>query len=140
MRAGGEAPGLLLSHLGDHFCVALQLVGMEMCEPAVLDARVNAALNGVENALFVVGTAESTFAQIAKEALPGGVTEVIAVVDPPRSGLHNNVIKVLRVCRHIKRFVYVSCNPTGSFVEDAVKYDTASRACTNCLLICALMS
>ena len=103
-------------------CTSCQLIGFEFCEPAVLDARKNAVLNGVSNATFVVGTAESTFAAVAKEPLASDESEYLAVVDPPRAGLHNNVIKVLRVCRNLKRFVYVSCNPTGSFIEDAIKY------------------
>ena len=46
---------------------------------------------------------------------------VVAIVDPPRSGLHQNVIRALRTCKPLKRLVYVSCNPTGSFLEDAVR-------------------
>ena len=45
----------------------------------------------------------------------------VAIVDPPRSGLHPKVIRALRECKAIDRLVYVSCNPTGSFVEDAIK-------------------
>lgn len=51
-----------------------------------------------------------------------GITRVVAILDPPRGGVHMDVIKALRTCRLIKRIVYVSCNPTGSFVEDAVRF------------------
>ena len=40
---------------------------------------------------------------------------------PPRGGLHPSVVRALRTCRALKRIVYVSCSPTGSFIEDAVK-------------------
>lgn len=43
----------------------------------------------------------------------------VAVVDPAREGLHNDVIRTLRSNRRIKRIVYVSCNPTATLVQDA---------------------
>ena len=46
---------------------------------------------------------------------------VVAVVDPPRSGLHCDVLRAIRKCPLIQRLVYVSCNPTGSLVRDAVQ-------------------
>ncbi len=45
----------------------------------------------------------------------------VAIVDPPRGGLHPKVTRALRACKAIDKLVYVSCNPTGSFVEDAVR-------------------
>jgi tRNA/tmRNA/rRNA uracil-C5-methylase (TrmA/RlmC/RlmD family) len=65
---------------------AMKVVGVESCEPAVLDARKNAELNGVRNATFVVGTAESSLSDVTREPLPAGATEALAVVDPPRAG------------------------------------------------------
>ena len=53
-----------------------------------------------------------------------GITRVVAILDPPRGGVHMDVIRALRTCKLIKRIVYVSCNPTGSFVEDAVRLCT----------------
>eukprot|EP00753_Platysulcus_tardus_P007222 PLAT1495.2.p1 GENE.PLAT1495.2~~PLAT1495.2.p1 ORF type:complete len:222 (-),score=71.35 PLAT1495.2:79-744(-) len=99
-----------------------RVVGVEMVEAAVEDARFNAALNDISNATFVAGKAEDVLAgQLDAEAaaLPMGLT--VGVVDPPRGGLHPKVIKALRKCEPMKRLVYVSCNPTGSFVEDAVR-------------------
>merc|ERR1712127_1120679 len=43
---------------------------------------------------------------------------IVAVVDPAREGLHNEVIKTLRANESIQRLVYVSCNPTGTLVKD----------------------
>ena len=48
----------------------------------------------------------------------------VAIVDPPRGGLHPKVTKALRMCDAIDTLVYVSCNPFGSFVEDAVRLCT----------------
>jgi hypothetical protein len=36
---------------------------------------------------------------------------VVAVVDPPRAGLHKDVLLALLACPAIKRLVFVSCNP-----------------------------
>jgi len=35
----------------------------------------------------------------------------VAVVDPPRAGLHKNVLHALRAETRLRRLVYVSCNP-----------------------------
>ena len=45
----------------------------------------------------------------------------VAIVDPPRAGLHPKVTKALRCCEAIDTLVYVSCNPFGSFVDDALR-------------------
>lgn len=42
---------------------------------------------------------------------------VVAVVDPPRAGLHRSVITALLNCAALKRLVYVSCNPNSLVVN-----------------------
>ena len=91
---------------------------MELCAPAVEDARRNAEENGVTDSTFVASKAEDVMRTMLEQK---GLGSVVAVVDPPRSGLANSVIKALRRCRAVTRLVYVSCNPEGSFIEDAVK-------------------
>lgn len=62
--------------------------------------------------------------------VPPTGSRVVAVVDPPRSGLHPQVITAIRQLRSVRRLVYVSCNPTGSFVQDTIrlcKLATSSR-------------
>mmetsp|Transcript_14865 Transcript_14865/g.18389 ORF Transcript_14865/g.18389 Transcript_14865/m.18389 type:complete len:368 (+) Transcript_14865:1-1104(+) len=44
---------------------------------------------------------------------------LIAIVDPPRAGLHPSVIRALRMAPKLETVVYVSCNPTGTFINDA---------------------
>ena len=41
--------------------------------------------------------------------------DVVAVVDPPRMGMHPAVCRALRACPAVRRVVFVSCNPTGQF-------------------------
>ncbi|XP_073150910.1 zinc finger CCCH domain-containing protein 24 [Henckelia pumila] len=51
---------------------------------------------------------------------------VVAIVDPPRAGLHPTVIKVLRTQSRLKRLVYISCNPE-SLVANAIELCTPSN-------------
>ncbi|KAL6650202.1 hypothetical protein ACP70R_009127 [Stipagrostis hirtigluma subsp. patula] len=48
---------------------------------------------------------------------------VVAIVDPPRVGLHPTVIKALRTHPRIRRLVYISCNP-DSLVANAIELCT----------------
>ncbi|KAB2038602.1 hypothetical protein ERO13_D03G133900v2 [Gossypium hirsutum] len=50
---------------------------------------------------------------------------VVAIVDPPRMGLHPTVIKVLRTHAPLRRLVYISCNPE-SLVANAIELCTPS--------------
>ena len=104
--------------------VVEKLIGVEMCEAAVADARINATKNGFTNASFVASKAEAVLGNMLHEenAGPGGNGKrIVAIVDPPRAGLHSNVIRALRTCSAIDCLVYVSCNPTKSFIEDVHK-------------------
>lgn len=50
---------------------------------------------------------------------------VVAIVDPPRGGLHPTVIKVLRTHSRLRRLVYISCNPE-TLVANAIELCTPS--------------
>ncbi|KAK9889192.1 hypothetical protein WA026_004472 [Henosepilachna vigintioctopunctata] len=41
--------------------------------------------------------------------------DIIAILDPPRAGLHQKAIPQIRKVKKIKRVLYVSCNPEGAF-------------------------
>lgn len=120
-----------------------RVVGVESSPEAVQDAERNRELNNSrESAVFLLGKAEALMRDILPLAQRVGagagagttgslsaaaITEVVAIVDPPRSGLHPDVIKALRTCKALKRIVYVSCNPAGSLVEDAAKLSAPPR-------------
>lgn len=91
-----------------------RVVGVEVNAEAVQDARKNASDNGISNAQFVCGRAEDV---IDKLLLSLGDRPCVAIVDPPRGGLHVNVLKALRGCRQLRHLIYVSCNP-NSWVDD----------------------
>jgi len=93
--------------------------GIEMCAPAVVDARRNAARNGVANASFVTGRAEEKIESVLRALSAADKEHLVAIVDPPRAGLHDSVLKALRACADLKRILYVSCH-APSFVKNAV--------------------
>ncbi|KAG2765485.1 hypothetical protein JG687_00016449 [Phytophthora cactorum] len=100
-----------------------KVVGIEICKPATDDAEVNAVLNDVKNVSFVNSKAEDVMKgllQKKRDESEKHLNRVVAIVDPPRAGLHHQVLRALRACPPVERIVYVSCNPTNSLVRDAV--------------------
>lgn len=86
-----------------------RVIGLEIVAEAVEDAKVNAQANGV-TAEYLLGRAEITLKQVLQEL---DTTDIAAVVDPPRSGLHKDLLKALRTTKGLSRLVYVSCNPVS---------------------------
>jgi 23S rRNA (uracil1939-C5)-methyltransferase len=86
---------------------AREVVGVEIVEPAVADAIDNARRNEITNARFFAGDIRLAMRELVDEA---GKPDV-AVIDPPRAGLSQKVIRRI-VEAAPKRIVYVSCNPT----------------------------
>lgn len=85
---------------------ARQVVGVEYVEAAVADARVNAAVNGIDNASFHAGD--------MRDILTDGFFDQhgrpdVVITDPPRAGMDEAVSRqLLRAAP--ERIVYVSCN------------------------------
>ncbi|XP_062874190.1 tRNA (uracil-5-)-methyltransferase homolog A isoform X2 [Trichomycterus rosablanca] len=84
-----------------------KVIGIELCQEAVEDAKVNAKANGLTNIEFHCGKAEDIFPTVLNAVVSPNVT---AIVDPPRAGLHSKVILAIRRAEHLKRLVYVACN------------------------------
>ena len=95
---------------------AKQVYGVEIVPPAIEDARRNAKLNGIENALFFVGKAEEVLPQQYEEH---HVYADAIVVDPPRKGCDSVCLDTI-VKMAPKRVVYVSCD--SSTLARDVKY------------------
>lgn len=86
---------------------ARQVIGIEYVPEAIEDAKVNATLNGLDNTLFYAGDMKDILNKDFIET--HGVPDVI-ITDPPRAGMHNDVIDTILFASP-KRIVYVSCNP-----------------------------
>jgi len=96
-----------------------RVIGIEMCAEAVDDARANAALNGLTNVEFHASKAEHAMRRVLESLSPKDRANLVAIVDPPRNGLHADVLKTLRGCEQLRRLLFVSCHVPG-FVHNAV--------------------
>ncbi|MGN0418039.1 23S rRNA (uracil(1939)-C(5))-methyltransferase RlmD [Anaerostipes faecalis] len=86
---------------------AKQVYGVEIVKEAIDDARLNARMNGFDNAQFFVGKAEEV---LPREYEKNGVYADVIVVDPPRKGCDGKLLDTM-VKMAPKRIVYVSCDP-----------------------------
>ena len=86
---------------------ARQVIGIEYVPEAIEDAKVNSALNGIDNTLFFAGDMKDILNQefINEYGRPD-----VIITDPPRAGMHGDVIDTILFAEP-KRIVYVSCNP-----------------------------
>jgi 23S rRNA (uracil1939-C5)-methyltransferase len=81
--------------------------GLDLVREAIADAIENARLNEVDNVNFFAGDVRDALEPLAERAPRPDV----AVVDPPRAGLSQKVVRRLLEAKP-GRIVYVSCNPT----------------------------
>ena len=81
------------------------LYGVEIIEPAIINAKKNATLNNISNAHFEAGDASILAKKLANE----NILPDVIVVDPPRKGISEDVIEACSTMNP-KRIVYVSCN------------------------------
>ena len=99
-----------------------KVIGIEYVPEAIDDAKVNASINGIENASFFAGDMKDVLnADFISEH---GKPDVI-VTDPPRVGMHKDVIDVILAAAP-KRIVYVSCNPATQ-ARDIAMLDSGYR-------------
>ena len=86
---------------------AKKVVGIEYVPEAIEDAKVNSTINNITNTLFYAGDMKDMLTQdfINEHGRPD-----VIITDPPRAGMHNDVIDVILFAEP-KRIVYVSCNP-----------------------------
>ena len=92
--------GTIAIYLADS---ALEVIGLEIAESAVDDARRNCRRNQVTNCRFLAGDIRHTLS---------GLTDRpdVMVIDPPRAGMHEAVVKDILSMAPTK-IIYVSCNP-----------------------------
>jgi 23S rRNA (uracil1939-C5)-methyltransferase len=89
-----------------------ELIGVEIVDSAVECARENAHKCGIENAYFFTGDATETERLLAnaERELGKKITPDIIVLDPPRAGCDERLIRFVSTL-DAKRIVYISCNP-----------------------------
>lgn len=90
-----------------------KLIGIEIVEDAIEDAKINAQLNDLsDQSYFVAGKAEDLVK--SNRELQKRLSDIgLIIVDPPRSGLHPSVPEFLNKLKQETDFqlIYISCNP-----------------------------
>ncbi|HNY44142.1 MAG: 23S rRNA (uracil(1939)-C(5))-methyltransferase RlmD [Bacteroidales bacterium] len=86
-----------------------KVVGIDSVPEAIDDAKKNSELNNIDNAVFYAGDMKDLLNSefIEKNGKPDTI-----ILDPPRAGVHENVINIMREIS-AKKIVYVSCNPAS---------------------------
>ncbi len=84
-----------------------KVIGIEYVEEAIADAKLNSKVNGLDNTLFYAGDMKDilTDSFVKEHGRPD-----VMIVDPPRAGMHEDVVKVI-LNAEPEVIVYVSCNP-----------------------------
>ncbi len=90
-----------------------RLIGAEIVPDAIEDAKINAQLNGTENAEFICADA-SEAARVLSER---GLRPDVVILDPPRKGCDLSVLETI-AGMDPERIVYVSCDP-ATLARDA---------------------
>lgn len=101
---------------------ARKVIGIEYVEDAIADARENSKLNNINNTDFFAGDMKDVLTDefIAQYGRPD-----VLITDPPRAGMHPDVIEtILRAAP--QKIVYVSCNPATQ-ARDLAMLDKAYR-------------
>ena len=81
-----------------------KVFGIEMVKEAIIDAKLNAELNNISNATFKTGD--------VKDVLNDDFEKPdIVFIDPPRAGMHKDVVETLLKLEP-EKIVYISCNPS----------------------------
>ncbi len=96
--------GTIANFVASH---ASKVIGIEYVPEAIEDAKENSRINGIDNTLFFAGDMKDILTDdfIDRHGRPD-----IVITDPPRAGMHPDVVKtILRTAP--QKIVYVSCNP-----------------------------
>jgi len=98
---------------------AKKVIGVEAVPDAIEAAKQNAKLNGIENVEFYVGDMKKVF---NKDFIKQHGTPDVVITDPPRDGMHKDVVQQLFELAAPK-IVYVSCN-SATQARDLALLDT----------------
>ena len=86
---------------------AKELYGIETIPEAIEDAKVNAKINSIKNATFLVGDVEKVLPKLIEE---NKINPDVVFIDPPRKGCNQVAIDTL-LKTNPQKIIYISCNP-----------------------------
>ncbi len=96
-----------------------KVIGIESVPEAIEDAKVNSLINSISNTEFFVGDIKDL---LNSDFINTNGKPDVIILDPPRAGVHENVINVIRNSAPSK-IVYVSCNPATQARDISMLYD-----------------
>jgi len=105
--------------------VCKDIIGIELFEGSIKDARGNAGLNKITNAEFICADLHKKDISTLLDSLP---YPDIIFIDPPRAGMHKNLLHNILIINP-EKIVYVSCNPATQARDCEIlseKYDVIS--------------
>ena len=107
---------------------AKKVIGVEYIPEAIEDAKINSEINGIKNTHFFAGDLKDVLTQ---EFIDTNGRPDVIILDPPRAGMHPNVIAGLLYAKP-ERIVYVSCNPATqardlSLLSESYKVEKTQR-------------
>jgi len=100
-----------------------EVIGIEYVPTAIEDAKFNSALNGITNTRFYAGDMKDI---LTADFIAGHGKPDVVITDPPRAGMHADVVARL-LEMEAEKIVYVSCNAATQARDLALlkeKYDT----------------
>ncbi|XP_031623971.1 tRNA (uracil-5-)-methyltransferase homolog A [Contarinia nasturtii] len=103
-----------------------EVLGVEIIEEAINDAKFNAQENQIENSKFYAGNCDDYIHSLVHEAEN---ENLLAIVDPPRAGLQSRSKEALRNARGLNRFIYIACSPKAA-MQNWIDF---SRPCSKSL-------
>lgn len=86
---------------------AKRVIGIEYVPEAIEDAKINSEINNISNTLFFAGDMKDI---LSESFISENGTPDIIITDPPRAGMHPDVVQTI-IKTAPKKIVYVSCNP-----------------------------
>lgn len=85
-----------------------KVIGIDCIDDAIEDAKINASINNITNAKFFNGDVINV---LTDDFIKANGNPDVVILDPPRAGLHPNMIKILNKIKPLK-IVYISCGPS----------------------------
>ncbi|KAL0079720.1 S-adenosyl-L-methionine-dependent methyltransferase [Phycomyces blakesleeanus] len=83
-----------------------RVVGIEMVPEAIVDAKANAERNNITNVEYFASKVEDRIDIVTNATNE----EVVAILDPPRNGVHASVIRAVRESSKINKVIFISCD------------------------------
>ncbi|KAL1450602.1 hypothetical protein WDU94_002945 [Cyamophila willieti] len=84
-----------------------EVIGIELLEQNIEDARRSARLNSIDNCTFIGGKLEDVLPDVLGNL---GTEDVVIILDPPRTGMIPELVRMLKRFRHAHTIIYICSN------------------------------